>query len=80
MGRKPTDIVPLQLRLTEALRRKIERAAEVNGRSLNSEMVWRLTQSFAAKPEPNIDDVSELTRKDVEEFVEAYLRQRERKP
>ena len=46
MARKPSDTVALQVRLVEGLRRKLAGAAEKNGRSLNSEIVWRLGQSF----------------------------------
>jgi hypothetical protein len=45
MARKPTDMVALQVRLTESLRRKLAGAADKNSRSLNSEIVWRLGQS-----------------------------------
>jgi uncharacterized protein (DUF1778 family) len=62
MSRSPSDIVPLQLRLTEALRRKIERAAEKNGRSLNSEMVLRLTQSFV------LEDAAQSAKQGVEDL------------
>jgi len=46
--RKLTDIVPLQVRIPEGLRRKLAKEAEENGRSLNSEIVWRLGQSSDA--------------------------------
>jgi hypothetical protein len=47
MARKKTDSVGLRLRFGEALRRRIERAANNNRRSMNAEIVYRLTQSFA---------------------------------
>jgi uncharacterized protein (DUF1778 family) len=46
MARKLTDEVQLKLRFAEELRRRIERAAEANGRSMNSEIIHRLDQSF----------------------------------
>jgi predicted HicB family RNase H-like nuclease len=46
MTRKPTDTAHLNLRYPEALRRRLERAGKSNGRSLNSEIVHRLEQSF----------------------------------
>jgi Arc-like DNA binding domain len=49
MGRKPTDIVQLTLRLREDLRRKLERAADKAERSLNIEIIERLEASFAAE-------------------------------
>ncbi len=42
MARKPTDIVPLQVRLPERLRKFLAAEAEKNGRSLNAEIVHRL--------------------------------------
>jgi hypothetical protein len=45
--RKKTEIVGLKLRLRESLRRQIEAAAKVQERSLNSEIVGRLEESFA---------------------------------
>jgi hypothetical protein len=44
--RKRTDIVALKLRLREALRKRLELAAKGGERSLNSEIVARLEQSF----------------------------------
>jgi predicted transcriptional regulator len=46
MARKPTDTAHLNLRYPEALRRRLERAARTNDRSLNTEIVHRLEQSF----------------------------------
>jgi hypothetical protein len=44
--RKTTDIVNLKLRIRETLRKRLEGAAKVQERSLNSEMVVRLEDSF----------------------------------
>jgi hypothetical protein len=44
--RKKTDIVPLMVRLREDLRARIEAAAKGRERSLNSEIVARLEESF----------------------------------
>jgi hypothetical protein len=46
MGRKPTDNVSLKLRLREALRRKIEKAAAKKAISANAEAVERIEQTF----------------------------------
>jgi hypothetical protein len=46
MARKPTDIIKLNLRFPEALRRQLERAAADNNRSLNTEIISRLETSF----------------------------------
>jgi hypothetical protein len=44
--RKPDDPIALQVRMVEGLRAKLADAAEKNGRSLNSEILWRLGQTF----------------------------------
>jgi hypothetical protein len=44
--RKKTDIVALKLRLREHLRKRLETAARAQERSLNSELVARLEESF----------------------------------
>jgi hypothetical protein len=44
--RKKTDIVQLKVRLREALRGQLESAAKNQERSLNSEIVARLEESF----------------------------------
>jgi hypothetical protein len=49
MARKATDTIKLQLRLPERLRRRLEKAAETQERSMNSEIVGRLEASFRAE-------------------------------
>jgi hypothetical protein len=44
--RKRTDVVKLQLRIREALRRRLEGVAKAEERSLNSEIAHRLENSF----------------------------------
>lgn len=44
--RKPTEIIHMQVRISEATRRKLAKAAEASGRSMNAEIVWRLEQSL----------------------------------
>jgi hypothetical protein len=51
MGRKPTDNVSLKLRLREALRRKIEKAAEKKKISANAEAVERIERTFEEEEE-----------------------------
>jgi DNA-directed RNA polymerase specialized sigma subunit len=46
MQRKLTDQVQLKLRFDEKLRRKLEKAAEKNDRSMNAEIVNRLERSL----------------------------------
>ena len=45
-ARKPTDIVQVNLRLRESLRRRLEREAEKRGLSFNAELTRRLEESF----------------------------------
>jgi hypothetical protein len=47
--RKPTDLVNLKVRFTEAMRARIEQAAKKEHRSQNQEIVHRLAQSFGAE-------------------------------
>ena len=46
MSRKPGETVQINLRLKEALRRRLEREAKKRGVSLNFEMTSRIEQSF----------------------------------
>jgi Arc-like DNA binding domain len=57
VARKPTDTAHLNLRYPEALRRRLERAGKNNGRSLNSEIVHRLEQSFRREDFEPLQDV-----------------------
>jgi hypothetical protein len=41
-----SDVGQLKLRLPNSLRRKLERASDKSGRSLNNEIVWLLTRAF----------------------------------
>jgi hypothetical protein len=52
MARKPMETVKLQLRLSEAIRRRLERAASAGHRSMNAEIVHRLEQSLKRDEEP----------------------------
>lgn len=47
MARKPTEIVPLMLRLRESLRHRLEQVAKQADRSMNAEIVDRLEKSFS---------------------------------
>jgi hypothetical protein len=57
VARKPTDTAHLNLRYPEALRRRLERAGKNNDRSLNSEIVHRLEQSFRREDSEPLQDV-----------------------
>jgi len=56
MARKPTDEVQLKLRFSEALRRRLERVAARNNRSMNTEIIHRLEESLAR--DPTIENLS----------------------
>ena len=49
MARKPADKVGMVVRFSEALRRRIEKAAQANNQSMNSEIVRRLEESFRSE-------------------------------
>jgi len=49
MPRKPTEIVPLMLRLRESLRHRLEQAAKHNDVSMNAEIIDRLEKSFSSE-------------------------------
>lgn len=53
-----TRTVEYKLRVPEALRHRIERAAEVNRVSANREMVNRIAESFDYKPMRTIEDIA----------------------
>ena len=46
MSKKPSDTVQVKVRMREDLRRKIERAAEKSGLTINAEILRRVDQSF----------------------------------
>jgi len=48
MSRKPTDLRSISTRLPEGLRRRLERSAQANDRSMNAEIIHRLTESYTA--------------------------------
>ena len=51
MARKAQQLTGVMVRLPEKLRRWMERAAAENGRSMNSEIIYRLERSIATEPE-----------------------------
>jgi hypothetical protein len=55
MPRKPIEVVQYKLRIREALRRRIERAAKEHGVSANQEMASRLERSFEQESVRKID-------------------------
>jgi DNA-binding transcriptional MocR family regulator len=51
MARKAQQLTGVMVRLPEKLRRWMQRAAAENGRSMNSEIIYRLERSIATEPE-----------------------------
>ena len=70
--RKDTDVVNLRLRLPEALRKQLGVEAEKANRSLNSEILWRLGQTFGKEWLEFIGEIEEQERSD-QERAERFL-------
>jgi hypothetical protein len=66
--RKPTDTVNLRLRLPEALRVKLTSEADHNKRSLNSEILYRLDQTFGEEFLRFVTHQEEQERSEQERF------------
>jgi predicted DNA-binding protein len=54
MIRDPDYVVNLRLRLSEALRQRLDDAAAASGRSMNAEIIRRLDHSFDAEVEAHM--------------------------
>jgi hypothetical protein len=74
--RRPTDLVNLKVRFTEAMRKRIEQEAKKNQRSLNGEIVYRLGVSFgeegvalAAQFEEAEKEVARMFREIVSQII-----------
>jgi Arc-like DNA binding domain len=59
--RTPTEIVQLKLRLRGELHAKLDREAKQNERSLNSEIIHRLEQSFVVEDQTQLIKVAART-------------------
>ena len=82
MGRKPTDYVQFKLRIREALRRKIERAAEQKAISANAEAIERIEATFQeeeqlAVREKHLQEHEEVFEREQRDYFEARARERE---
>lgn len=67
--RRLDQTVSFKLRMPEALRQKLEGEAEEAGRSINSEILWRLGQTFSEQWQRFIAGVEEREKK-AEEVLE----------
>jgi Arc-like DNA binding domain len=54
MVRKSQELRPVMTRIPEGLRRKLEHEAEQNRRSMNAEIIHRLTQSFVRQEQADL--------------------------
>jgi hypothetical protein len=70
--RKDTDVVNLRLRLPEALRKQLDLAAEKSNRSLNSEILWRLGQTFGKEWMEFVGEMEQQERDD-QERLERFM-------
>jgi translation initiation factor 2 alpha subunit (eIF-2alpha) len=64
--RKETEMVNLRLRLPEGLRKQLDVAAEKSNRSLNSEILWRLGQTFGKEWLEFIGEIEQQERNEKE--------------
>jgi Arc-like DNA binding domain len=65
MVRKSQELRPVMTRIPEGLRRRLEREADQNRRSMNAEIIHRLEESFQR------EDQGELIRRTAREVVKA---------
>ncbi len=68
MARRPTDMVNLRLRLPEELRQTLANEAEKANRSLNSEILFRLSRTIGPEWEELVGRAQERERREEEEF------------
>ena len=58
------DIKPFGLRMPPVLRKKLEKAAAINGRSLNSEIIQRLEFSFSEdSTKARLEEIEKIMKK-----------------
>jgi Arc-like DNA binding domain len=70
--RKLADTVALQVRMPEALRQRLAAEAEKANRSLNSEVLWRLGQTFGDEWQRFIAGVEEREKREKELREQLY--------
>jgi hypothetical protein len=74
MAKLPTEMVNLRLRLPEGLRQRLADEAEEANRSLNSEILWRLTHTFGGNWEQFVARAEEEEKRRQEILEEMRLR------
>src|ERR1700730_7791586 len=65
VARKLSETVQLKLRFSEELRRKLEKAAERNNQSINSEIIARMEASFRK------EEIRDVVKEEMVNFYEA---------
>jgi hypothetical protein len=73
MPRKPVELIQVNLRIREGLRRKLAREAERRRWSLNNEMRWRLEASLEQAAVRDLDDVATDMKANWERYAERLL-------
>src|SRR5262245_23923615 len=68
MVRTSRQLRPVMTRIPEGLRRKLEREAEQNGRSMNAEIIHRLESSFQRETEQLFAKALDAVRGDVQKI------------
>jgi Arc-like DNA binding domain len=66
MAKKLSETVKLNLRFSEELRRKLEKAAERNNHSMNLEIIARLEETFRKQ------EIREIVREELDRKVDFY--------
>jgi hypothetical protein len=77
--RKPDDIVNMKVRFTEEIRARLEQEAKKSNRSINSEIVYRLLQTFGAEGAMLADQFKERTNelaKELDRIVKRIVAER----
>ena len=68
MARKSTNAVQFKLRFSETLRRRLERDAARNRRSMNAEIIARLEQAYSKSDTANL--IAETVRETLDQLRE----------
>jgi hypothetical protein len=70
----PDDIMSTRLRLPKGLHKRLVQMAKKNGRSLNSEILWRLALSLAAEGDEEAPKLVERMAVEQRRVLEEVLR------
>jgi hypothetical protein len=73
MARRPNETVQTNLRIKEALRRKLEREAKRHGISFNKEVMLRIEGSFETGANRDLTEIAEDLKANWLRFGERFL-------